>query len=200
MWSKLGNFILKYRWQSLVFLALLTVFFGYYAVKVQLTYDFAKIIPADDEDYIEYVKFKQTFGEDGNILVVGVQSDKIFDYPFFTDWTNLSDKIEKINGVEKVLSLSKLYNLTRNDSLQKLELKPLLQQSITNQSELDSFQNQVDNLKFYNGLLYNPTTQVTLIAITLKKDKLDSKERIPLVAQIEEHCEVFAKKHQRQSD
>lgn len=196
MWSKLGNFILKYRWQSLVFLALLTVFFGYYAVKVQLTYDFAKIIPADDEDYIEYVKFKQTFGEDGNILVVGVQSDKIFDYPFFTDWANLSNKIEEINGVEKVLSLSKLYNLTRNDSLQKLELKPLLQQSITSQSELDSFQNQVDNLKFYNGLLYNPTSQVTLIAITLKKDKLDSKERIPLVAQIEEHCEVFAKKHQ----
>jgi len=56
--------------------------FGYYAGKVQLTYDFAKIIPADDPDYIDYIKFKNTFGEDGNVLVIGVQSDKIFEYNF----------------------------------------------------------------------------------------------------------------------
>ena len=195
MWSKLADFILKYRWQSLLAIALITVFFGYYATKVQLTYDFAKIIPADDPDYIEYIKFKNTFGEDGNVLVVGVQSDKIFEYNFFNDWANLTSQIEKIDGIEKVVSLSNMFTIYRNDSIQSLQLKPLLVSKILNQNQLNSFKSKVADLKFYKGFLYNPEYNVTLLAITLKKEKLDSKERIPLVNSIEEAANVFGKKY-----
>jgi len=48
-------------------------------------------------------------------------------------------------------------------------------------------------LKFYNGFLYNPESNVTLLAITLKKEKLDSKERIPLVNSIEQAADAFGK-------
>jgi predicted RND superfamily exporter protein len=195
MWSKLADFILRYRWQSLLAIAITTVFFGYYAGKVQLTYDFAKIIPADDPDYIDYIKFKNTFGEDGNVLVIGVQSDKIFEYNFFNDWSNLTKQIEGIDGIEKVVSLSNIQTINRNDSLQTLSLQPLLKSKIENQSQLDSFKNQVADLKFYNGFLYNPESNVTLLAITLKKEKLDSKERIPLVNSIEQAANEFGKKY-----
>lgn len=195
MWSKLADFILKYRWQSLLAIALITVFFGYYATKVQLTYDFAKIIPADDPDYIEYIKFKNTFGEDGNVLVVGVQSDKIFEFDFFNDWANLTTQIEKIDGIEKVVSLSNMFTIFRNDSIQSLQLKPLLASKILNQNQLDSFKSKVADLKFYKGFLYNPENNVTLLAITLKKEKLDSKERIPLVNSIEDAANAFGIKY-----
>jgi predicted RND superfamily exporter protein len=195
MWSKLADFILRYRWQSLLAIAITTVFFGYYAGKVQLTYDFAKIIPADDPDYIDYIKFKNTFGEDGNVLVIGVQSDKIFEFNFFNDWSNLTKQIEGIDGIEKVVSLSNIQTINRNDSLQTLSLQPLLKSKIENQSQLDSFKNQVADLKFYNGFLYNPESNVTLLAITLKKEKLDSKERIPLVNSIEQAADAFGKKY-----
>jgi hypothetical protein len=195
MWSKIADFILKYRWQSLLAILITTVFFGYYAGKVQLTYDFAKIIPADDPDYIDYIKFKNTFGEDGNVLVIGVQSDKIFEYNFFNDWSNLTKQIEGIDGIEKVVSLSNIQTIYRNDSLQTLSLQPLIAGKIINQSQLDSFKNQVADLKFYNGFLYNPESNVTLLAITLKKEKLDSKERIPLVNSIEQAADAFGKKY-----
>ncbi len=195
MWSKLADFILKYRWQSLLAILLTTVFFGYYASKVQLAYDFAKIIPADDPDYIDYIKFKNTFGEDGSLLVIGVQSDKIFEYPFFKDWTDLTTKIENIEGIEKVVSLSNIQTIYRNDSNQTLSLNPLLNSPITNQTELDSFKSKVADLKFYNGLLYNPENNVTLLAITLKKDVLDSKGRIPLVLNIEKTANEFGAKN-----
>jgi hypothetical protein len=195
MWSKIADFILKYRWQSLLAILITTVFFGYYAGKVQLTYDFAKIIPADDPDYIDYIKFKNTFGEDGNVLVIGVQSDKIFEYNFFNDWSNLTKQIEGIDGIEKVVSLSNIQTIYRNDSLQTLSLQPLIASKIVNQSQLDSFKNQVADLKFYNGFLYNPESNVTLLAITLKKEKLDSKERIPLVNSVEQAADAFGKKY-----
>jgi hypothetical protein len=195
MWSKIADFILKYRWQSLLAIAITTVFFGYYASKVQLTYDFAKIIPADDPDYIDYVKFKNTFGEDGNVLVIGVQSNKIFEYNFFNDWTNLTNQIQGIEGIEKVLSLSNIQTISKNEELQTLSLQPLLATKIQNQSQLDSFKSKVADLKFYNGFLYNPESNVTLLAITLKKEKLDSKERIPLVNSVEQVANVFGEKY-----
>ncbi|MBC7382405.1 MAG: MMPL family transporter [Bacteroidia bacterium] len=177
-------------------MGLITLIFGYYATKVQMTYDFAKMVPADDPDYIEYVKFKETFGEDGNILVIGVQSKKIFELDFFNDWFNLSKDIEHIEGVEKVVSIAKAYTLIRNDSLQKLTVLPLLDHIFKTQHEVDSFRNFLSTIKFYEGLLYNPESNVTLVAVTLKKAQLDSKDRIPLVRSIEARANEFGKKYQ----
>ena len=73
-----------------------------------------------DTDYIEYVKFKETFGEDGNILVIGTQSKDVFKLNFFNDLYDLCNEIEGIDGVEKVISITKAYNLQRNDSLGSL--------------------------------------------------------------------------------
>jgi len=195
MWNNLASFIMRNRVWLLIAQGVLTLVFGYFATKVQLTYDFAKIIPKDDPDFIDYVKFKKTFGEDGNIMVIGIQSDKIFNLDFFNEWNDLSNSIENIEGVEKVLSITKLYNVYRNDSLRTLELKPILNRRLKTQHEVDSFKQIVEDLRFYRGLLYNPQTNVTLMAVTLKKQILDSKLRIPLVKEIENITSQFGKNH-----
>ncbi len=179
----------------MIAMGVVTLIFGFYATKVQMTYDFAKMVPADDPDYVEYVKFKQTFGEDGNILVIGVQSDNIFKLDFFNDWYDLSHEIEQIEGVEKVVSIAKAYTLIRDDSLQKLVVHPLLKHKFKTQHEVDSFRTFLASLKFYEGLLYNPDDNVTLLAVTLQKAQLDSKERIPLVRSIEARANEFGKKY-----
>ncbi len=198
MWNTFGTYILRNRFWILIALAVFTLGMGFFATKVQMTYDFVKVIPQDDPDFIEYIKFKETFGEDGNIMVIGVQQDQLFQQKFFSDWAQLCDDVEKIEGVEKVLSITKLYNLYKNDSTQLLELKPLLVSKFKTQAEVDSFQNQLKELRFYEGLLYNPETQVTLMAVTLKKDQLDSKARIPLVKSIEERANVLGTKYNTQ--
>ncbi|MCA0428419.1 MAG: MMPL family transporter [Bacteroidetes bacterium] len=196
MWNTLGTYVIRNRFWILVALGLLTLGMAWFATKVQMTYDFAKVIPQDDPDFVEYVKFKQTFGEDGNILVIGVQQKDLFQKEFFYDWANLCNDIEKIDGVEKVLSITKLYKLQRNDSLQKLELQPLAIGTFKTQKDIDSLKLKLEELKFYEGLLYNPDNQVTLMAVTLKKDKLDSKARIPLVKAIEDRANQLGEKHQ----
>lgn len=195
MWNKFGTFIIRNRFYCLIAIGLITLGFGYFASKVQLTYDFAKVIPADDPDFLDYQKFKATFGEDGNVLVIGVQSKNIFKVDFFNDWYKLSNDIEAIDGVEKVVSISKIYTLEKNDILKKIQLRPVLSKPITTQSELDSFKNVVLNLRFYKGLIYNPENNVTLIAVTLNKAKLDSKDRIALVQQIEKISNAFGEKN-----
>lgn len=63
MLETLARIILRYRVASLVILLGITVFMGYTATKVQLSYEGAKILPASDSTYAEYLKFKQKFGE-----------------------------------------------------------------------------------------------------------------------------------------
>jgi predicted RND superfamily exporter protein len=98
MWQKIGTYVIRNRFWFLVALGIVTLFFGYFATKVQLTYDFAKVIPDNDPDFVEYVKFKQTFGEDGNILAIGIQSNKLYEKDFFNDLIELNNKISETNG------------------------------------------------------------------------------------------------------
>jgi predicted RND superfamily exporter protein len=191
MWHAIGSFSFRNRLRLLIGLGLLSIFFGFYATQVQMTYDFAKVVPQDDPDYIDYVKFKETFGEDGNILVIGAQSKDLFKLAYFNDLYDLCNEIEAIEGVEKVVSITKAYNLFRNDSLGKLEIKQILTKKFKTQTELDSFQNVVKSLKFYHGLLYNPESDLVILAINLNKKQLDSKARIPLVSGIEKRVKEF---------
>jgi uncharacterized protein len=195
MWNVIGSFCIRNRFWFLVGIGIVTLFFGYFATKVQMTYDFAKVVPATDPDYIEYVKFKETFGEDGNILVIGTTSKDAYKLGFFNDFNTLSNEIEQTEGVDKVLSISKAYYLKRNDSLEKLEILPILNKIPTTQSQLDSFQNFLKTQKFYHGLLYNPDNDLVLLAVSLNKKQLDSKARIPLVKGIEEKARKFGEKY-----
>ena len=78
MWQHLAKFVLKNRLILLVLLLLSTIWMGYYASKVKLSYDFARAIPTDNPKYKEYMNFKQLFGDDGNMMVIGVQTKDFF--------------------------------------------------------------------------------------------------------------------------
>jgi uncharacterized protein len=196
MWQSIASFILRNRLWLLIVLGIITLGAAYQSTKVQMHYNFAKTVPADDPDLVEYLKFKEIFGEDGSVLVVGIKTDKLFEKDFFNSWISLTHHVKAIEGVEQILSLGNLSNLQKIDSLQTLKLVPLFGNQVQSQHQLDSIKNIIANLPFYEGLLYNPESNVTLLAITLNKQKLDSKERISLVNKIEDVCNQFGIKHQ----
>ena len=82
MWYKLGSFVLRYRVALITLLLAATAFMGYHASKVQMSYDFARAIPTDNPKYLDYIAFKKQFGEDGRLLVIGVQ-----EMDWYKKWT-----------------------------------------------------------------------------------------------------------------
>ena len=99
MWQSLGQFILKYRLFLLLILLGLTSFMAYHASKVELSYEFARAIPTDHPKYKAYQEFRKKFGEDGNLLVIGIQTDKLFQEKVFNDYILLQKNIKKSNRV-----------------------------------------------------------------------------------------------------
>ena len=103
MWQRLGKFVINNRLVLLIALLLATVVMGYYASKVKLSYEFSRAIPTDNPKFQEYLSFKNTFGEDGNLLVIGIQSDKLFDLQHFTAYQQMQQEIKKVNAVEDII-------------------------------------------------------------------------------------------------
>ena len=75
MWKRLGTLVIKNRLPLLIILFVVTGIMGFYASKVKLSYEFAKAIPIDNPKYQEYKLFREKFGDDGNVLVLGIQTD-----------------------------------------------------------------------------------------------------------------------------
>jgi uncharacterized protein len=195
MLDAIARTILRYRVVFLIVLIIDTALMCWLATYVKLSYEGAKILPPSDSSYSDYLAFKQKFGEDGTVLVIGLQSDKIFTLSLFNEWYDLTNEIKRIDGIQEVISISRSYNIIRNDSLQKLDVKPLLWNKPQAQHEIDTLKQTLLRLPFYQGLLYNQETNATVMAITFDQDKLNTKGRIAIVKQIKNLGDAFAEKN-----
>ncbi|MFM9026607.1 MAG: efflux RND transporter permease subunit [Bacteroidota bacterium] len=187
-----ARIILRYRVATLIVLLLLTGFMGFMATKVQLSYEGAKILPESDPTYAQYLRFKKQFGEDGTVMVIGFQSPKIWDKETFADWYTLTDRVKKVDGIQEVLSIGRVFSLVRNDSLQQLDFLPVVPRRPETQGEVDSLRGVLNDLPFYEGLLFNAETNTTLMAITFDQARLNSKGRISTVREIKAMADSFA--------
>ncbi len=196
MWTFLVRFILRNRLGILISVLLITGFMAWQATRVTLSYEMARILPASDSISIKYDAFKKQFGEDGSVIVIGVQDPRLFTLDFFNDWIRLSDDIKATEGIEGVVSIGRLYELSRNEAKHSFDFKPLVGDSVGSQELLDSLKLRIGNIPLYKGLIYNDETQATLMAITLNKSKLFNKSRLALIDEIMEKADAFGEKHQ----
>ena len=193
MWQNIGRFILKYRLPILITLAALTAFMGFHASKVQLSYDFSRAIPLNNPKYKVYQEFRKTFGEDGNLLVLGIQTDKFFTEKIFNNYTSLQQKLKQQFGVDDIISIPSAVNLVKVPETEKLKADTIFADRKLTQTELDSAANKFLNLPFYRKLLYNPETNAWLMGIRIKKELMGKKIRINIVNNISKLADEFGK-------
>jgi predicted RND superfamily exporter protein len=191
MWRSLGSFILKFRLLLLILLLGLSTLMAWWGSKVELSYEFTKAIPTDNPKYKDYQEFRKKFGEDGNLLVIGIQTDKLFTEKIFRDYTSLIHQLKKSKGVEDIISIPSAVNLVKNTETEKLKAQAIFPDSTLNQTELDSCKKIFLNLPFYRGLLYNPETNAWLMGLHISKDVMNSKARVPVIAAIESLANEF---------
>ena len=196
MWEKIAAFVLKNRLALLIFLIALTAFMGWQASQVKLDYEFAKAIPTDNPKYVTYQQFRKTFGDDGNLLVVSFQSDKLFTPALFNDFRSYNNELKKVPSVEDVLSLSGAVTLVKNDSTEKLVGVPVFPAGTLDQMQLDSASATFRSLPFYKGLLYNPSSNAWLVGVRINKQVLNSAKRTDVVNGIIAASEKFGQAHQ----
>jgi uncharacterized protein len=193
MWIRVSRIILRNKILLLTFLALITIFLGYHARKVEMSYEYASMLPKKDRAFQDNQKFIEVFGEEGNLIIIGIQDSTFFEFDKFQKWKTLCKDLLKVEGVENLLSVSNAYNLHKNTEEKKFEIEMVFPDTISNQEELDGAVEKFKSLPFYKKLLYNDESNTYLIAITVNKDKMLSKEREKMVKAIQKIGKQFEK-------
>lgn len=191
MWYRLGHFILKYKLILLFVLLVSTVWMAFQASHIQMGYDFGKAIPADNAKYKDYLAFKQKFGDDGNTMVLGIETDKLYTPTVFNALSTLQKDLKTVAGVEEIMGIPEIAALVKEDATEKLSFKKIFHFPYSSQPALDSDKNVFLNYPFYEGKLYNATTNASLMAVRLNKDTANSKSRTRLINDILNHVETF---------
>lgn len=192
MWHKVAVFIIRYRVALLGLLLAITAFMGYMATKVELSYQYGDAIPRDNPKYIDYQKFRDKFGEDGNLMVIGVQTDTFFEKDFFTAYNAFAQELGEVEAVENVLSVPGAVTILKDTASGKLKTVKLIEQE--GNDNTDSFKAAFFNLPFYKGLLYNPETGAYLMGLSINKEVLNSKRRAATINEIVAITDKFSEK------
>jgi predicted RND superfamily exporter protein len=195
MWQSLGQFILKNRLALLLILFALTSFMIYHASKVELSYEFARAIPTDHPKYKAYQEFRKKFGEDGNLLVIGLKTDKLFQQKIFDNYILLQQDLKRTSGVEDIISIPSAVNLVRDSATERLRAENIFADAVLTQAQIDSSKNIFFSLPFYKTLLYNPESSAWLMGVRINKSIMNSKQRIGVVESITKRANDFGKEN-----
>lgn len=197
MWQKIAKIILRQRLLILILLGGVTASMAFFATKVELQYEFGKLLPEDDEANITYKHFRKTFGQDGLIIVIANTSPDFYTVEQYNKWYELGRQLknvkvddknspgDSIRAVDSVFSEASLYNIFKNKELRKFELKPLISKRPSTQVEVDSIKQVVRGLPFYEDIIYKKDNDLHLMMVFVNEDVFNSKNRGNLVQRIE---------------
>lgn len=195
MWNRIVNYILRNRTLNLIVIGLLTLFMGYQALKVKMSYEYAQMLPMSDSTSIIYQDFKKQFEEDGSVLFIGIKDKKLEKLEIFNEWCKLSQNLKTIKGVGEVMSIANCLNLQKDTATKKFKIVKLFEAPPTSQAELDSVLEKAYSLPFYNELLFDKSNGTNVMMVYIDKKVLNSKERDNVLLDIKKPIEEFGAKN-----
>lgn len=187
MWSRIASIILRNRLYILTIIFLLTLFFGYFVITdLRVDNRYGILLPKDHPTQMNYVKFKEQFGEDGATLVMAISSKDLYSEKKFKAWKELGDKILAQPGVETVISEATLFNIVNDTAEQKFVIHRIFYDTTFKEKSIDSIRTIIKKNPAYKNVLYNDSSEVSLMLIGLNEKVLEDKVKSKVVFHIEE--------------
>ena len=94
----------------------MTVFLALQWKNIGMTYTEANLLPKNHIVNQQYEDFLNKFGEEGNLIIIGVKDNAIFTPKAYAAWSELMTSLKNAKEVDLVVSLNDLKKLQKNDS------------------------------------------------------------------------------------
>ncbi|MCZ8229002.1 MMPL family transporter [Flavobacterium sp.] len=178
-WELIARIVLRNRILMLSIIAAITVFLALQWKNIHFTFTEANMLPDDNIANVEYNAFLDKFGEEGNLIIIGVKDSTFFTPKAYAAWSKLMNTIKKNQEVDLVVSLNDLKKLQKNEALEKFELVPFVDESKTlDPKYMQTIKKELFNdLPFYEGLLFNKRSGSVRSAIYMDKKIVNTKAR-----------------------
>jgi len=201
-WNSIARLILRNRVIILLLIVATTVFFSTQWKNMRFSYTEANLLPDDHEDNIAYNEFLDKFGEEGNVVLLGVKDSTLFQPANFQAWKELTKKLETYPAVDYAISVSNLQQLKKFEDPSRFKMVPFISEENPTKEELQQYQDKLYNqLPFYENLVYSAHSNTLQSAIYMNKEIVNSKERKifvtdklqPLITNFEEKTGIDVK-------
>ena len=152
-------------------------------------------MPDDHEVNVSYNDFLEKFGEEGNLILLGVQDSALFTPEKFRAWNKLTDTLLTYPEVDQIISPASLQELKKFEDPKRFEMVPVLPETDLDSDILAAFENKLFTaLPFYENLVYSSHSNTIQSALYLNKELVNTKARKifvleelePLIAEFEE--------------
>ena len=192
-WEAVARLILRNKIFILIAVIAATVFFSMQWKHMRFTYTEANMLPDDHEVNLVYNDFLKVFGEEGNLIVLGVKDSTLFGVEQFNNWNALAESFKSYDEVETVLSIKDLQKLVKNTKKEQFDLEPFIKDSITSVEQINKLQDDLfKKYPFYDNFLFNAETKTIRTAIYLKKEIVNTSARKDFIIDVlEEKIEAF---------
>ncbi|MES2574592.1 MAG: MMPL family transporter [Bacteroidota bacterium] len=170
-WELIARIVLRNRILMLSIVVAATIFLAMQWKNIHFTHTEANMLPDDNIVNIEYNAFLDKFGEEGNLVIIGVKDKTFFTPKAYKAWAKLMNSLKEDKAVDLVISINDLKKLQKNEALEKFELVPFVDQNkTTDKIYLEKIKKELFNdLPFYEGLLFNKRSGTIRSAIYLDK-------------------------------
>ena len=177
-WEAVARLILRNRIVILIMIGLGTALMVSQWNKMRFSYTEANLLPDQHHVNLDYNTFLDIFGEEGNIIVLGVKDSTLLTAQNFNAWNSFSKSIEKNENIEAVITLQDLKKLIKNQKKQQFNFEPIVNDSIRSNDELEQLQSSLfADFPFYDEVLYNKDSKAIRTIIYLKKSIVNTSAR-----------------------
>ena len=184
-WERIARLILRNKIVILIVIVLITIFLSTQWKYMRFTYTEANLLPNHHEVNQTYNDFLEIFGEEGNLIVIGVKDSTFFTVDKLNAWNKLAESFKSSEEVDAVISIKDLQKLIKNDSLKKFTLEPFIKDSLSTNQQLDTLEKELfEQYPFYDNFLFNKKTKTIRTAIYMNKDIVNTAERKDFVVDV----------------
>ena len=199
IWGLVARLILRNR---IVILAVLIALTGFWASQwkyMQFTFTEANLLPDDHPENILYQSFVNTFGEEGNVILVAAEDSDFFTPQKRNAWRQLNDSITAFQEINFVLSVDNLQELTKDSKSESFTLEPVKLSTAKDSTALLAFKQKLFlELPFYNNLVFNSESNTIRSLIYMDPDIVNTAARkdfifktfIPLIEKFEKETKM----------
>ncbi|WP_298781376.1 MMPL family transporter [uncultured Polaribacter sp.] len=177
-WTKVAGIILRNRFLVLLVILGITALLASQMKYMKFSYSEANLLPETHEANLDYNKFLEIFGEEGNLIILGVKDSTVFTPKKFNAWNNLVNKFNNLDEIDFTLSIADVQKLKKDSKNRKFILEPLYEKEPTTTEEISKIKKQLfEKLPFYDNLLFNKETGTLQTAIYIKKAIVNTPKR-----------------------
>ncbi len=195
IWGLVARLILRNRFLILLGILLLTGYWSTQWKNMQFTFTEANLLPDNHPENILYQSFIQTFGEEGNVIVIAVQDSSFYTPSQRLAWKALNEKIECYQEINFVLSTENIQELVKDNKNKSFVLKEVSEELPPEGKFPEKFKEKLYlELPFFENLLFEKNSNTIRSIIYMDPEIVNTAQRkdfifdvfIPLIKNYEE--------------